>query len=162
GLHPLRPAGVVARQLAGERRGRPGHRRELGAQLAQHRLSEPGADVPDVAQAGPPGLAGPAGLAGIAGQAGPPRAGRPARARPARRRGREPTRPARRPWPGFQPPMTTSTVRRSLTLTQSGPRRPGRYGEASRLATTPSRPCWVLADSTSRPPPANHGGVRTC
>src|SRR5690606_41907980 len=52
----------------------------------------------------------------------------------------EPIVPLRRPPPGFHPHTTTSWVRKFFTFTQSGERRPGRYGEASRLATTPSRP----------------------
>ncbi len=72
----------------------------------------------------------------------------------------EPIPPARRPCPGRQPATTTSCVRRCFTLRQSGDRRPGRYAEARRLATTPSRPCSRLAARTSLPGPGNLGGTR--
>src|SRR3954471_3581404 len=65
--------------------------------------------------------------------------------------------PARRPFPGRQPPTTTDWVRKFLTLTHSGPRTPGRYGESSRLATTPSSPVSRPAAAMLFPPPANHG-----
>src|SRR3954464_11018812 len=67
--------------------------------------------------------------------------------------------PARRPFPGRQPPTTTAWVRKFLTLTHSGPRTPGRYGASSRLATTPSSPFSRLAAAMLSPPPANPGAA---
>jgi len=52
--------------------------------------------------------------------------------------------PERAPFPGVQPPITTSWVLKCLTFTQVPGRWPGRYGLSRRLATTPSRP-WSTA-----------------
>ena len=65
--------------------------------------------------------------------------------------------PARRPWPGRQPPTTTDCARTFFTLRHSGLRTPGRYGESSLLATMPSSPFSRLAASTRSPPPRNQG-----
>ncbi len=64
----------------------------------------------------------------------------------------------RSPRPSVHAPTTTSWVRKDLTLVQSGLRRPGRYGEARRLAMTPSSP--LLARSRPGCPGRRRHGMR--
>ena len=71
--------------------------------------------------------------------------------------------PARRPSPGVHPPMSTSTVVLNGFLIQYRERTPAWYGASTRLATTPSRPSWAEAASTSESalPAPKAGGVIT-
>ena len=62
-----------------------------------------------------------------------------------------PNPPVRRPWPRVYPAITTSCVCRSFSFCQSGVRRPGRYGDPTCLATTPSSSCWRAAASSAGP-----------
>ena len=55
------------------------------------------------------------------------------------------------PSPGRYPPTTALSRRRTDTFRQSGDRRPGRYGDPSRLPTMPSRSA-ALANSNKRVP----------
>ena len=58
---------------------------------------------------------------------------------------------ARRPLPRVKPAITSSCRRFSFSLRQSGERRPGRYGESTVFATTPSSPCSRAARSSAAP-----------
>ena len=53
--------------------------------------------------------------------------------------------------PGSQPPTTTSALRTFFTFSQPCERRPGTYGQSSRLAMMPSSP-WAR-EASSRPAP---------
>src|SRR3954470_11693272 len=68
--------------------------------------------------------------------------------------------PARRPSPAAPPPITSSCRRVFLTFSHVPPRRPGSYGESSRLQTIPSRFCSALAASSRSPPPRPLRGTR--
>ena len=70
-----------------------------------------------------------------------------------------PSRPERPPSPGSQPPITTSVEPTFLTLTQPEVRRPGVYGQSSRLAITPSSRWARVASSSAAPSPTWWAGA---
>ena len=62
--------------------------------------------------------------------------------------------------PRVKPAITSSWRCFSFSLRQSRERRPGRYGESTSLATTPSRP-WSRAARSRAAPSSNDGETRT-
>ncbi len=68
----------------------------------------------------------------------------------------------RLPSPGSHPTIVNSSRCLFLSFSQPRERRPGSYGQSSRLATIPSRPCYALAASSTWPSPVTYSGVCQC